>query len=213
MHSCMNDGAHDEQHIYRVLYAALDIASDYQIDIDVLIAAALLHDIGREAQFKDPKLDHAVVGADMAYHFLKHHGWSENKAGHVRDCIRTHRYRNDRPPETLEAKILYDADKLDATGTMGIARTLAYKGIVCDPLYSLDDSGSVRDGTDEDTCSFFHEYNFKLKNLYDTFFTAKAYQIAQKRRKAGADFYHSMLREVEQVHKVGRQILEVHFQE
>ena len=80
MLSCMNDGAHDEQHVYRVLYAALDIASEYQIDLDVLIAAAFLHDIGRDAQFKDPKLDHAVVGSEMAYVYLRGLDWSEEKS-------------------------------------------------------------------------------------------------------------------------------------
>ncbi len=54
MLSCMNDGAHDRQHIYRVLYYALDIAEEYCIDQDVLIAACLLHDIGRDAQFRNP---------------------------------------------------------------------------------------------------------------------------------------------------------------
>jgi len=61
MVSCMKDGAHDCQHIYRVLYSALDIANDYNINKDVLIAASLLHDIGREAQFENSKLDHAIV--------------------------------------------------------------------------------------------------------------------------------------------------------
>lgn len=52
MLSCMNDGAHDRQHIYRVLYAALDLTNEYTVDKDVLIAAALLHDIGRDAQYR-----------------------------------------------------------------------------------------------------------------------------------------------------------------
>jgi len=69
MHSCMNDGAHECQHIYRVLYSALDIANEYNIDKDVLIAASLLHDIGREAQFHNSRLDHVIIGAEMAYDF------------------------------------------------------------------------------------------------------------------------------------------------
>ena len=87
MLSCMNDGAHDNQHIYRVLYFALDIAGGLTADNDILIAASLLHDIGRDAQFKDPKCDHAIVGADMAYNFLLEIGWDENKAFHVKTCI------------------------------------------------------------------------------------------------------------------------------
>lgn len=70
MLSCMNDGAHDRQHIYRVLYTALDLAEGYIVEKDVLIAAALLHDIGRDAQFKNQECDHAIVGSEMAYQYL-----------------------------------------------------------------------------------------------------------------------------------------------
>ena len=60
MLSCMRDSAHDREHIYRVLYAALDIASfEEPVDSDVLIAACLLHDIGRREQFENPALCHA----------------------------------------------------------------------------------------------------------------------------------------------------------
>jgi uncharacterized protein len=204
MLSCMNDGAHDEQHVYRVLYAALDIASEYGIDLDVLIAASLLHDIGRDAQFKDPKLDHAVVGSELAYAYLLDHGWPEEKARHVKACIRTHRYRNDDQPESMEAKILFDADKLDVAGTLGIARTLAYKGIVGEPLYSLDAEGNVRDGNGDAECSFFQEYHWKLKKVYDKFYTEAAARIAAGRRESSEAFYRSMLAEVGTTHRTGR---------
>ena|SRR5690554_509020 len=115
MLSCINDGAHDYQHIYRVLYHALDIAGSYHVDKDVLIAACLLHDIGRDAQFRNPKIDHAVVGAEMAYEFLIQIDWPQDMAQHVKACISTHRYRNNDQPISMEAKILFDSDRLDAT--------------------------------------------------------------------------------------------------
>lgn len=207
MLSCMNDGAHDCQHIYRVLYSALDIASHYDIDKDVLIAASLLHDIGRQAQFCNPKLDHAIAGADMAYDYLQKIGWEECTANHVKACISTHRYRSNNPPESIEAKILYDADKLDATGTIGIARTLKYKGIVAEPLYYVDKHGNVLDGEEDEKPSFFHEYNWKLKNVYDKFFTNRAKAIAEGRRRASIDFYESMYNEVKSIHQIGLQLL------
>lgn len=207
MHSCMNDGAHDHLHIYRVLYSALDIAKDYEIDTDVLIAAALLHDIGRDAQFQNPDLDHALIGANMAYKFLLTIGWPEDKACQVKSCISTHRYRNNNPPVSMEAKILYDADKLDVTGTIGIARTLAYKGIVADPLYSINENGNVLSDKEDDQSSFFQEYNLKLKNVYDKFFTVRAKAIAEERRQASVDFYESMFNEVKSVHKAGLEML------
>ena len=132
MLSCMEDSAHDKEHIYRVLYHGLEIAkTENHVDYDVLITACLLHDIGRREQFENPALCHAIVGGQKAYNFLTEHGFEEDFANRVKHCIETHRYRqNQRPesPESPEAKILFDADKLDATGAMGIARTLIYKG-------------------------------------------------------------------------------------
>lgn len=99
MLSCMTDSAHDKEHIYRVLYTALDIAGTEQdVDYDVLICACLLHDIGRQEQFEDPSLNHAEVGADKAFAFLSKHGFSEDFTHRVCDCIRSHRYRKRNPP-------------------------------------------------------------------------------------------------------------------
>ncbi len=207
MLACMTDGAHDCQHIYRVLYQALDIAKSYDVDKDVLIAAALLHDIGREAQFRNPRLDHATVGADMAYDFLKNLGWSDEKAQHIKACIATHRFRAENPPVSMEAKILYDSDKLDAAGLLGIARTLAYKGIVAEPIYNVDTDGCVLIEDDDTNPSFLQEYNFKLKKVYDRFFTEQAKMIAESRRSAAESFYSSLCNEVVSTHHIGIELL------
>lgn len=197
MHSCMEDSAHDTEHIYRVLYNALEIArTEPQADRDVLICAALLHDIGRKKQFENPALCHAEVGGDMAYSFLTEHGFNPCFAEHVRQCIRTHRYRKNRAPESLEAKIIFDADKLDATGAVGIARTLLYKGAVSEPLYSVLPDGTVSNGENDAEPSFFQEYKFKLERLYDSFYTMRAAEIAAERRKAAESFYLALYREV-----------------
>jgi len=207
MLECMKDGAHDSEHIYRVLNYALDIAEQYTVDTDVLIASALLHDIGRGAQFKNPALDHAAVGSEMAYDFLTASGWSSDRAEHVRKCISTHRYRKNNEPESIEAKILFDADKLDVTGAVGIARTLAYTGIVGEPLYSLDAGREILDGTKDTAPSFFQEYNFKLKHIYDGFYTERAKAIASERKESARLFYEEMLNEVKEPYKNGRRLL------
>ena len=108
----------------------------------------------------------------------------------------THRFRKARPPQTLEAKILFDADKLDVTGALGVARTLQYKGNVGDPLYLRKPDGSVDDGTGEGGDSFFREYKFKLEKLYDRFYTASGTRMAQERKRIAEDFYRSLLAEV-----------------
>ena len=76
MASCMEDSAHDKEHIYRVLYNALDIAeTESRVDQDILITACLLHDIGRGEQFRNPNVCHALAGGDMAYKFLTENGF------------------------------------------------------------------------------------------------------------------------------------------
>ena len=142
MKSCMKDSAHDKEHIYRVLFTALEIADEErEADRDILIAACLLHDIGRQEQFDDPAVCHAMAGARKAFEFLREHGFSQSFAERVCECIRTHRYRKGDRPESVEARILFDADKIDVAGAIGIARTLVYKGKVSEPLYSVLDEG------------------------------------------------------------------------
>ena len=187
---CMRDSAHDKEHIYRVLYLALDVAKyETNINTDVLITACLLHDIGRGQQFENSKLCHAMIGGEMAYDFLIENDWLNEDAEHVKNCIITHRYRVDNSPACIEAKILFDADKLDATGTLGIARSFLFEGQVSEPLYTLDDDGNVLDGTGNENPSFFRECNFKLKKLYDLFYTKRAKEIANERQKSAVSFY------------------------
>ena len=197
MQSCMKDSAHDREHVYRVLYSALDIAkTEDAVDYDVLIAACLLHDIGRQAQIENPALCHAEVGAEMAKDFLLKHGYDAGFSVNVADCIRSHRFRKEQPPQSMEAKILFDADKLDVTGAMGVARTLLYAGRLSGPLYNLNDDGTVSDGSHDQTPSFFQEYKFKLEKLYDRFFTERGRELAVQRQKAAQDFYDALLEEV-----------------
>ena len=209
MISCMEDSAHDKEHIYRVLYNALRIAKkEKNVDYDVLICACLLHDIGRKEQFANPELCHAIVGSEKAYSFLVGNGYEIQYAEKVKHCIRTHRYRKNNLPESLEAKILFDADKLDATGTMGIARTLIYKGIVSEPIYTLLPDGSVSNGENNVNPSFFQEYKYKLEKVYSNFYTTEAKLIAKERQESAVAFYNSLYEEVNSSYGNGKEELE-----
>lgn len=209
MLSCMGDSAHGEDHIYRVLYNALRIAkTEENIDYDVLIAASLLHDIGRKEQFENPKVCHAQAGSEKAYRFLVENGFDLQFAEQVKYCIFTHRYRKNNLPQTIEAKILFDADKLDVTGAMGIARTLLYKGKVSEPLYSLLPDGTVSTGEDDAEPSFFQEYKYKLEGLYSKFFTKKAEEMAKKREMVAVAFYNELYNEVKVSYQNGKEELE-----
>ncbi len=214
MLSCMEDSAHGKDHIYRVLYQALEIAkTEENVDYDVLITACLLHDVGRKEQFADPKVCHAMAGAEKAYKFLTENGFDTEFAEKIRHCIQAHRYRESNQPQTLEAKILFDADKLDVVGAMGIARTLLYKGKMEEPLYSLLPDGSVSDGTGDTELSFFQEYKYKLEGLYSKFYTKKAAELAKERQAAAVEFYNSLYKEVRDSYGNGKEELGKYIEE
>lgn len=200
MISRMQDSAHDMQHVYRVLNNAIEIAKgEADVNMDVLLTAALLHDIGRADEKADSTADHAVTGGDLAYRILtetQELSFDIGFAEHVRQCIRTHRFRRNDPPASVEAKILFDADKLDVCGAVGIARTLMYSGAHDRPIYTTDLDGSIRDGLGDTEDSFFKEYKFKLEGMYDRFLTRRGAELAHERRKAAVDFYQSLLDEV-----------------
>ncbi len=204
-----SDTAHDAEHVYRVLYGALTIAeTEAGVDYDCLVAACLLHDIGRKKQMEDSAVCHAEAGAWMAEMFLVDIGCSKEFAGRVAACIRTHRFRKGNPPASLEAKILFDADKLDVTGALGVARTLAYKGQCGGPLYSLRPDGSVSSGENDAEDTFFREYQCKLSGIYDRFYTAAGRKMALTRKQAAGDFYRAMYNEATLLTSQGHTLLE-----
>lgn len=204
----MQDSAHDREHVYRVLYVALDIAeTETDVDTDVLIAACLLHDIARKEQNENPALCHAEVGAEKAKRFLVENGFGSEFAEKVSHCISAHRFRGNNPPQSIEAKILFDADKIDAAGTLGIARTLVYNGAHAEPLYTLDENGFPSDGSGDCPPSFFQEYRFKLEKVYSKIITDRGREIAEERRKTAESFYNDMLREVRSSYENGKILL------
>lgn len=197
MYQCMKDSAHDMQHVRRVLNNAIEIAAgEENVNMDVLLAAALLHDVGRADELTDSSADHALTGSERAYQLLLSMDFPAHFADYVRRCIRTHRFRRDDPPDSIEAKILFDADKLDVCGAIGVARTLMYSGEHHRPIYTTDENGSVRDGQGDTEDSFFREYRFKLEGMYERFLTRRGAELAAVRRQAARDFYAALLNEV-----------------
>lgn len=191
--------AHDSYHIYRVLNQALKLAKHYKnINYDVLITSCLLHDIARNKQFKDKTLCHAIEGGIMAYDFSKKLGYDENYCNHVKDCITTHRFRSNNEPKTIEAKILFDSDKLDVMGALGLSRTLMYGGKLNRPLYLLDSNDKIDYNSNlEAKESFLGEYNIKLKNIYKKFYTKEAKHLAKKQNKIQIKFYEDLLNQID----------------
>lgn len=201
------DAGHDMNHIMRVYNLAFNIAKyEGKIDLDVLQAAILLHDIGGHKEMSDStgKTDHAIVSAEMAAPILKNLNFSEDKIKHIQDCIISHRYKTENKPKSIEAKILFDADKLDSIGAIGIARSFCWVGKNNANIYRKPNineyvkenmngkiNGRIQDKTKH---SPQIEFAVKSKFLIDKLFTKTAKEICRER----IIFFENFLNRLEQ---------------
>lgn len=122
-------GCHDWTHVDRVKNLAMHIGKKEKANLFVLEIAAYLHDIGRREEMKEKGLFcHAEHGAKLSQRILKKYNPEKEIVDNIIHCIESHRYRNSNIPETIEAKVLFDADKLDSIGAIGIARDFLFAG-------------------------------------------------------------------------------------
>lgn len=129
-----NEGGHDFAHVKRVLNIAKEIAkTEKNVDLDILTAGVFLHDVARQMEEEGKCKNHAEKGAEMTPIILKKVGFPKEKISQVAYCVRVHRKSKGLKAESIEAKILQDADKIEIFGAVGIARTFAHlsnKGMV-----------------------------------------------------------------------------------
>lgn len=128
------DPAHDLEHALRVREWGKKIAEQEEADSLIVELAAILHDIGRSGTVAKT---HAESSAALASGILKKCGYTESVIERVKEAILSHS-REGYEPETLEAKIIYDADKLDFVGPMGIARLFTWAGSEGKALFGLN---------------------------------------------------------------------------
>ena len=192
MLDCVKESAHDKEHIYRVLNYSLYLAdNENNIDYDVLIAASLLHDIGRDGK----KKDHAIIGSEMAYDYLPTIEFPKEKVEAVCHAIKFHSNKSYGKQQTIEAMILYDADKLDAVGVMGIARSLIGIGNYNNPMYEIvNNKINTDENSDNDT--FIRYYMSRIAKNYDRFFTAKAKDLAEQMKTIDTQYVQEFIKTV-----------------
>lgn len=193
-----NDAVHDFDHVLRVLALAEHIGQAEGANMEIVRAAALLHDVGR-AQADAAGLDHAAVGAERARAILA--GQPPEKVEAVVHAIAAHRFRTDPAPETLEAQVLFDADKLDAIGAVGVARAFAYGGAngqrLWAPIESVDVARWQEEGDDPDTHTPILEFAVKLSQIKDRLFTPTGCAIAEERHAYMVSFFERLDAEVQ----------------
>ena len=198
----LNSSSHDFDHTLRVLNLALKIAEHYpEVNVEVLKASCILHDIARVKEDTNPthSIDHAELGAQMSESVLKDLGYSDYFIKAVSHAIRAHRFRGNVLPETIEAKILSDADKLDAIGAIGIGRAFMIAGEYGERLYvevNEEELGQAKRINNFKEHSPNIEYLVKLRHIKDRLYTDYAKSIADDRFRFMDDFFKRLEREV-----------------
>lgn len=194
------DPVHGWDHILRVVHMAERLALAEGADLEIIRAAALLHDSKGSDPNSGERLSHHEASALFAEIILKEEGWEEERIVAVQHCIRGHRYRGglENQPQTIEAKVIFDADKLDVLGAIGVARTIGYavqdgQPIYAEPSHQFLETGVKQEG---ETHSSYHEYLFKLRKVKDRLFTATARQIAESRDDYLTGFYEQLKAEI-----------------
>lgn len=194
---CISEGGcHGPDHTERVHDLAMHIGRLMGAKLDILSAAALLHDIGRRHEMeKRGTICHAEKGAEMAEGILIGLGMPAGKIAAIIHCIETHRYRNNKIPQSLEAKILYDADKIDSIGAIGIGRAFLFAGQVGARLHNrASDITNTTSYSVEDTA--YREFRVKLCKVKDTMLTPEGRRIAQERHEFMELFFRRLEREI-----------------
>jgi len=192
----IDDPVHGFDHILRVLSLASRLAASEGADFEIVHAAVLLHD----AQEKPThRADHHLASARFAQHVLQAENWPDERIKAVLHCIRAHRFRDDREqPSTLEAKVLFDADKLDAIGATGVARAIAYAVRAGMPFFANPSPRFIAAGELEpgETHSAYHEYLFKLVKIQARLFTPSGRKLGADRHAVMEAFFQQLQTEV-----------------
>lgn len=191
-----DDPVHGFDHVLRVLWLAERLGTELGADLEVLRAAALLHD----AAGADPRAnraEHQESSAEFARQVLGQEGWPHDRIQAVAHCIQSHRYRSSHRPETLEAQILFDADKLDVIGAFGVARTLGYAMQAGQPTFAEPSGSFLASGQAEagEPHSAYHEYLYKLRRVRERLHTAPAKRLAARRERVLTQFFEQLAAE------------------
>jgi len=193
---CVTEGgSHGPDHSKRVLYTALIIGQRLQARLPILTPAALLHDIGRKEESQSRgRICHAERGAEMAAPLLRQLGYGEAEIEDICHCIRTHRFRGGLRPASLEAEILYDADKLDSIGAIGIGRAFLFAGQIGARLHNPElDPAITSPYSLEDTA--YREFRIKMSRVRSQMLTPVGREMAEQRHAFMQIFFDQLTRE------------------
>jgi uncharacterized protein len=189
------DTAHDWQHVARVAANARVLAVAEGADDGVVVPAALLHELFNHPKNHPESSRSGEICAQRALAALEKLGWPAPRAQAVAACIRVHGFSAGILPDTLEAKVLQDADRLDAIGAVGIARCFATGAVMGAPFYDPDDPFCARRDPDDKRWSVDHFYR-KLLHIQASLHTPTARRIAEVRSAFMKTFLEQLANEI-----------------
>ena len=191
-----NDPAHDFEHIMRVYHNAQKIVKKEKANPKLVLSAALLHDIvSYPKSSKHSKLS-STDSAKKSKLILKKYDFTVEEITVVSDAIKEHSFSQNKIPQTLEGKILQDADRLDALGAIGIARVFATSGSLNRSFYNIDDPFCNKRNPDDDIWAVDHFFN-KLLKLESLMNTTSGKIEAKRRTRILKEFLKQLKQEIQ----------------
>ena len=190
-----NDSAHDFNHVMRVYKNAQKLCKNENVNEKLVLTAVLLHDIISYPKFDKRSKYSAVRSAKESKKILKNLNFSSKEIQIVYDAISDHSFSKGKIPQSIEGKILQDADRLDAIGAIGIARVFAVGGSENRAFYNIDDPFCKNRIPDDKTWTLDHFYK-KLLKLESLMNTKSAKIEAKKRTKLLKTFLSELKQEV-----------------
>ncbi len=174
------DPAHDINHIRRVVRSARQFATIENADLEIVIPAAWLHDCVSVAKDSPDRAKASTLAARRAQELLRDMDYPEVHIEGIAHAIEAHSFSASITPRSLEAKIVQDADRIDAIGAIGTARCMMVAGVLKSSLYSDDDPFCEQREPDDRRYAVDHFFT-KLFKLEASFHTHAAKKEAHKR--------------------------------
>jgi len=201
------DWAHGRSHIERVLRTAVEIGKREGADTEIIELSAILHDIfaNEEKHTGVEGFRHEIEASKEARNILKTLRFEERTIDAVCHCIESHRKRTGKiQPQTIEAKCLFDADKLDCIGAIGIVRSAFMSLEQGQEFYKQEDIDAYKrrnirpDGTVIDFAQHSSnlEYELSLKEVAKRMYTETGRRLAKERSAFMDEFYSRLGREL-----------------
>jgi len=190
------DPAHDFQHVMRVYKNAKLIGTQEGAIMRILLPAVLLHDIVVYPKGSDNSVMSSDDSADLAEKILQTLRYSQHEINGISYCIRAHSFSKRLIPASLEGRILQDADRLDALGAIGIARTFSVGGSEKRTFYNAGDPFCRSGRRPDDKQWTLDHFHTKLLQLKDLMHTRTAKRIAQQRTRFVMLFIRQLQKEI-----------------